>query len=75
LMPQKVAWLLIQVKRTSKFMAYGVLIIFYFVVITPIAILLRICGRDALHLKHHSANGTTWLVSDSRIGKCGREMF
>ena len=72
---QIIDWFRTQMRRASKVMSYGVLTIIYFVVITPIAVLLRICGRDPLRLKPPSENGTTWFASDSRIGQCGPEQF
>ena len=72
---QPIVWFLIQMRRGSKLMSYGGLFISYFVVVTPVAVFLRICGRDALRLKHPSATSTTWFTSDLRTGQCDRELF
>ena len=50
-----------------------VMCIIYFLVVTPIGLIMKIMGKDLLNLKYHKKKKTYWIKRDGPVGTMKRQ--
>ena len=70
LRPVERAWMAMA-RVLSVVMTYLILTVTFFLVITPMGLILRIFGKDLLQKKFHSANSSYWIPVEPD-GPCSR---
>lgn len=65
--PIWVAWMT-AVFPIGWIVSHVVVIAFYYLVLTPIALLLRLCGRDAMRRRRGAARDSYWVARGRREG-------
>ena len=58
--------------KIRRVIAPTIMALVYFIVLTPIGILMRILGKDLLNLKY-SKEKTYWIARDKNIGPMKRQ--
>tara|TARA_Y100001958_G_C20927040_1_gene338936 strand:+ start:40 stop:417 length:378 start_codon:yes stop_codon:yes gene_type:complete len=69
--PLKILWIKFG-EKLGRIIAPIIMALVYFIVLTPIGILMRILGKDLLNLKY-SKEKTYWIVRDKNIGPMKRQ--
>ena len=57
----------------GKIIAPIVMAVVYFVVLTPISILVRICGKDLLKIKFSEKNNSYWIKRSKDLGSMDKQ--
>ena len=57
----------------GKFFAPSVMLIIYFMVLTPLSFLIRMFGKDLLKLKFLKENNSYWTKKDKDIGSMDKQ--
>ena len=45
----------------------------YFIILTPISLLVRICGKDLIGMKFNNANNTYWIKRKKDLGSMNKQ--
>ena len=69
--PLKILWIKFG-EKLGRVIAPIIMALVYFIVLTPIGILMRILGKDLLNLKY-SKEKTYWIARDKNIGPMKRQ--
>lgn len=59
----------------SRVLGPVILMVMYFVVLTPVALVMRLTGKDLLHLKPEKSQPTYWLPRDQERAGSMRDQF
>ncbi len=57
----------------GKVIAPIVMAFVYFIILTPISLLVRICGKDLIGMKFNNANNTYWIKRKKDLGTMDKQ--